>query len=62
MRHTPLACAPVGSDNTVGAEAVPRLEEAHSTDSGAEVTGHDHDGHGHHHHVSEIGTAALTLG
>ena len=62
MRRTPLACAPVGSDNTVGAEAVSRLEEAHSPDGGADGAGHDHDSHGHHHHVSEIGTAALTLG
>jgi len=49
----------VGSDNTVGAEAVEKLREAHDTGEHPRTGG---DGAGHGHHTSSIGTAALTLG
>ncbi|MEY3691363.1 MAG: potassium transport system protein Kup [Actinomycetota bacterium] len=49
----------MGSDNTVGAEAVARLRDAHDT-GGTPRSGDDGGGHGHH--TSSVGTAALTLG
>ena len=48
----------MGSDNTVGAEAVARLREAHGTEGVPHDGG---DGHGHGHSTS-IGTVALTMG
>ncbi|MFM8553301.1 MAG: potassium transporter Kup [Acidimicrobiales bacterium] len=49
----------MGSDNSVGAEAVARLRDAHETGEHPR-TGDDGAGHGHP--TSSIGTAALTLG